>query len=289
VFWLWLMGCSSSILGPGEPLDVEIVDVRQTFQQAGENSVDLLIVSDRTQSMDDHPETLDELEPLVVGLTARLADWQIAVIGMDAQAPDFAELMGQPWIISKTTPDPVAAVTQAVLGPAATPPESGTRAVQRAFGLRFDENLGFFREDAALHVLFVSDIDDQSDHVELPADLLRSTLPSGTVFHAWTETGVCGGASAAIYRQLTRETGGLFVPVCEPNGSELAEDISGWAGEPARSFDLNFEPLPESVRVRVDGEPYPAEGIFESRLVLYDPPPPGAVIDVYYQTYRPLP
>ncbi len=163
------------------------------------------------------------------------------------------------------------------------------------------QNHGFRRENAALHVIFVSDGEDQSGTIlgSNPVEAFLAVLqeeeartgqparasavvgdsPSGC-------NGATGEASAGLrYLAVASRSGGASVSVCDADFAAVAARL----GELAVVWPLEFElqGLPEAgtVTVTINGARYDDFIVDYAALTLtFDvPPAPYATIEVRYQ------
>ncbi|MEQ1506585.1 MAG: vWA domain-containing protein, partial [Myxococcota bacterium] len=277
----WLMqlgpGCLEFWLDPVDPPDPlpQQIAVRESFVQSPLPKVDLLLVIDDTASMAqeqaslavDFAVLLDELDDRAIG-------WQVGVVTTDMTLDDAGWLLGSPWILTPDLADRDAVFADMVeVGTAGAGPEAGLAAAIRAVELAAPggPNAGFRRPDALLHVVFVSDTDDQSEDwlgdapeqaflafldaeaaaTGLPAraSALVGPVPSGC-------TSVDGTAQAAVrYGEVVDTSGGVSVSICAadlgPVLASLSEASVAWRTE----FPLRSVPVTDSVRVRIDDAP----------------------------------
>ena len=140
-------------------------------------------------------------------------------------------------------------------------------------------NDGFLRDGALLHMIMISDEEDQSpldwkdfvtrylDYVAEPELLKISVI--GDLYLT------CGrGTGAAGYEEAALATGGLLLDVCDDAWSEQVDDLALASLTALREYTLSATPVPESIEVTVDGavatdwswEP-------ERNVISFDPPP----------------
>lgn len=149
---------------------------------------DVLFVIDSSRSMDDSQQQLVES---TTGFFETLGGlrFHVGVVSMDLTSVFEAGAL-QPGLgerfFSETTPDAVAAFADAArLGIGGASSEAGIGAARLAIFEKPDtpDNEGFRREGAALHLVFVSDEDDQTDP-ELVADATARFGELGAQAHA---------------------------------------------------------------------------------------------------------
>jgi len=167
---------------------------------------------------------------------------------------------------------------------------------------RFAPNFGFFRDDALLSFIFVSDEDDQSpgtvrDWVQrlraakadgnVRASAVVGPLPDGC------ETETERIAPAPRYAEAARRLGGVTASVCSEDWAQVLEDVSGIALGLRTRFALAGRPA-ELPQVRVNGDlrpPVLEQGTVqwtfdeEERAVVFETlttPALGADIEIEY-------
>jgi hypothetical protein len=306
VWLLTAVGCSEFFLDPAEPDEPAParIAVTEQFVQAPLPKADLLLVIDNTSSMEQEQAALaEQLASILTELDDLGVGWHLGVVTMDLAGPEAGWLRGSPWVLTPDTPDRDARFAEmTAVGTEGGGPEAGLAAALEALDLSDpgEPNAGFRRPDALLHVVFVSDADDQSegwlgeapDSVflsRLAAEVDQTGLParaSGVVGPPPLGcTSVNGEAQAAErYDAVAAGAGGVTVSICSPDlelvVGQLSEASIGWQSE----FVLRSAPLEGSVAVEVDGQP--AEGwtvLSDPPRVVFDaPPPPAAVLDVRY-------
>lgn len=123
----------------------------------------------------------------------------------------------------------------------------------------------WMRSDAALLVVFVSDEDDQSDMLVSASDFVNwySSRRFGNVFLASivmqeADVSVCEGASygsqpGRTYMDATSMLFGTIVDICEEDWTPGVTDATTQI-EPYESIELTKEPVPETIRLFVDGQ-----------------------------------
>ncbi|MCA9571474.1 MAG: hypothetical protein KC656_26735, partial [Myxococcales bacterium] len=258
---------------------------------------------DDTASMAQEQAALaSQLVALLGELDAAALAWQLGVVTTDMSGDRAGWLRGSPYVLTPDTPDREAAFADAVaVGTLGGGPEAGLGAAAEALSLAVGggPNAGFRREDALLHVLFVSDVDDQSD-AWLGTEPVSSFLEVLTAESARTgrparSSGLVGPTPAgcestsgtarpgARYEEVVAASGGVLVSICEPDFSPVVGALTEASTEWLTAFTLREEPLDDQIRVVVDALPAEDGWHVEGRTLQFDePPPPGAHIDVTY-------
>ena len=271
------------------------VVVTEYFDQESLSGLDLLFVVDATPSMAEEQDALSlAANELLNGLLGWQLSWQIGVVSMDLR--EQGQLRGRPWVITPHAPDPGQALRLALqVGSSGLPPSAGMEAALLALDPENTANLGFRRPDAALHVVFVSDGDDQSA-AEVDSTFLawmqaeaeasgRRAVASAVVGDV---PGGCEGEAGSAtpgtrYAAVSSALGGVVQSVCAGSFSDVASQISLLGQEGRREFVLQAEPLPDSLRIFVDGT-RATNWTLEGTTVLFEEAPPaGADIRADYR------
>jgi len=155
-----------------------------------------------------------------------------------------------------------------------------------------DGNRGFYRPDARLSVIIVSDEEDHSARdTSFYASFFRSLKGAGREEMVSVHAVVgdrCGNTveEGIRYKEVARATGGAVLPICTsdwgPVLAKLAEETFGFR----LRFPLSGTPLSD-IDVSVNGQAQLAGWRYDSAInaVLFDEssaPPPGASVDIAY-------
>ena len=283
--------------GCGEPplrrLDFTVVDV---FIQDPAEQVDILFVIDNSYSMLAEQEKLSqEFEAFIEFFFVANTDYHIGITTTDMEV-EAGFLVGDPKIITRATPNPAAVFRNNVLvGTEGSGFEQGFAAAWTALSpaMRSGPNAGFFREEAALSILFVSDEDDGSNfpvHSWLDAFWDLKGQRDRDMFNASALTGVhpvtndpdscgqiagdpfAGARDAPRYWDLATQSHGVVRSICADDFNALVTAmglatsrlrdrfyLSAAAREPAEIEVVIF--LPNTADFLAEGTPLPAEGL----------------------------
>jgi hypothetical protein len=167
---------------------------------------------------------------------------------------------------------------------------------------RSGANRGFRREDAALHVVVLSDADDRSedwlgaDPVATALALLederqrthRTARFSAVVGEAplgcFSQEG--SAEAGTRYLQVVADSGGSHASICSDDFGPLLENLGAVGVEYPVRFLLQAEPDPESVRVSLEGVLQEEGWMLElvpAAIVFDVAPAPEERIDVQYR------
>ena len=278
--------------------------VTETFEQAPLPKVDILWVVDTTGSMNEELVSLKSgFVELVEDLNNEQLNYQVGVVTTDMSL-DAGTLYGNPWIITSELDDPSESFADAVDSlPASVDGEAGLASFIAALSEPnlSGANRGFRRDDAALHVIVVSDSDDQSDEYlngtpEVEADKFLTEEALRTGLPAWLSAVVgpeplgCVGQGGAVvgsaYIAVAEVSGGEVLSICEPDLTELFGGLGALSFSYPSEFELQGVPALESVSVTVDSQAESDGWSVEDappRLVFDLPPPAGVEIEVRYR------
>ncbi len=228
------------------------------------SSSDILVVIDDSASMAEEQTRLGENFHAFTDVVAgAYADFQIGVITTDVDSDQAGVLRGG--VLTPDTPELEAAFLEAVtVGTKGSRYEQGYEAAALAVGEAL--NADFLRNTARLHVVFLSDEDDQSPG-KVPGylDTLREAAGSG----GFTAHAIVGdepegcasgvGAASAGTRYLTAavQTDGYTDSICSDDYTEILERVGLDVAGLQDTYLLNQVAEPGTIRVWVDGVEMP--------------------------------
>lgn len=305
--------------------------VTQNFEAPGSGRVDILVVLDTTGSMT--PE-LDKLAPRFKNLVSKLqnVDWQIAVTNAGAtpngffdtwmMKGKFMKFQGQPqekkilsWRDSNVDLYFQKTVGRADDGNAhpcdlqpycMNPKPEPLKAVKMAIDQRATENIGFFRKDAYLVPLIISDADEKENGTGMQAQELLShfnanlagqmkglinlgiiiqpgdkkCFDSNNTF--WGGQNGSGGHYGTVVDQLSKLTNGLTMSLCDTDYGPGLSQISDKVRENMSLFQLDADPLNGELEVKVTPATDATWTLQGRRLVFSKVLPIGSKISVTY-------
>ena len=249
-----------------------ITDVRF---QSPPTEVDILLIVDDSCSMEDEQTKLSAgFAEFVEFFDVADVDYHIGITTTDMDDPDKrGRLVGDVPIITRDTPDAEQVFSDNVkVGIEGSGSERGLDAAARALGetLTAGDNAGFFRSEALLSVIFVSDEEDAShygvnDYINYFRDL--NGQRNREDFNASALIGVssenlepedCGisslnpnaGARAAHrYWDVAHQTGGVVASICEDEFAEVVNRMGLASSRLLDVFPLQQQPQQDSLRV----------------------------------------
>lgn len=269
---IFVGACSqqSFLLGPAELL----YQAKITWN----SKVDILWVIDNTPSMAQHQNILAQRAPdFLNGLLARGLDFKIAATTVDMRSGgNRGAFIGSPAVISPSTPNIMNAfLNKLVVGEVNYDLEQGLDAMRSAIELRNSTNSGFFRSDAFLVVIFVSNEDDGSpnssanyinylDSVKPPtpvgdrnwvAQFIGVTNASGencSTYGNYTEAGY-------RYMDLVNVSKGTSSTICTGDFKSALSGVERRIYEISSKFYLDRKPVDGSIVVSVNGQTIPED------------------------------
>ena len=221
---------------------------------------DILFFGDTSGSMTEELETLGEkVAEFVAGLYEFTDDWQLLAV----TGPDGCGVNG---VLTPQTQGYEELFAQAII----TPPgqdevdEWGLYNVAAAIELtgEGDCNEGFLRDDAMLHVVFISDEDDNSPGWEEGGDYWRGYVDEVLAAKSYEESVAfsavagpvpkgCGGAEPGWgYAEAVEDTEGEFLSICDA----WYEQLEVLVGVSLRRsiFELEQIPVVDTIEVKVN-------------------------------------
>lgn len=260
-----------------KPKELENPSVVDRIVQVTTPKVDVLFVIDNSCSMDPHQNNLSENFPSFmktfegsgldyhIGVTSTDTNISGSCAGRDeALNGKLNTYQGMRWIDDSVAEPGLIFQGLALLGSNGSGCERGLGATYRALEDQWEFNEGFYREDAAIHTVVVSDEPDQTED-ESPAiitlrefedwyDGLKGEVDDRTFNTVvCTETGSNGAAScgsvADRYMQVTENIGGLTWDILDENFGILLDELGLLAAGLKVEYFLSNVPVPETIEV----------------------------------------
>lgn len=250
------------------------------------NKVDILWIVDNSTSMLKHQQRLsDQIPDLVTKLNSLKMDYHMAVVttSMGGDNPDGGRFIGTPKYVTSKTPDLINNLkARMIVGEAGSNLERGLESMERALSSSYlaNEGKGFFRDDALLVVVALSDEDDFSksnssagisyytnflDSIKTPwVDGSRSWMFS--FIGVLSLTSQCKTfndfASAGLsYIGLAEVSGGVKESICSTNLASSVSNIRSRIFQILTDFKLSKLPVVESIVVTINGQKVPRSSV----------------------------
>lgn len=252
------------IFNPADPKTPTNTD---SYEQIQKPEVDILWVVDNSCSMaDEQAEVADNFPIFMSYFLGSGLDYHIGVVSTDMDNPDQSGKLipaaGVRWITPETPNPEETFATMSLLGTSGSGNEQGVLAAYAAFELQTDANAGFFREDAAIHVITVSDEPDNSPTFPVTtnefADYLNNLRfePEAVTYNIivmwpqlpdWPCSSI-GGDYVDVYNQV----GGVFWTLCNPDWSGALEMLGLETAGLKKEYFLSERPVDGTIKVTVE-------------------------------------
>ncbi|MCB0394273.1 MAG: hypothetical protein KDD25_06925 [Bdellovibrionales bacterium] len=290
------------------------------FQVQPDGLVDILIVDDNSGSMEVEQERMgDKFNSFVSGLGD--LNWQIGVTTTDVSGGPFNQdgailkLAGRnDKILKKSTPnadrifkDTVQRPETINCGPSNCPSgnEQPLYATIRSIDRRNSDNAGFFRNNADLAVVILSDEDEMSvgpSNATKAQDVIdkfksvwgpeKKLFVYGIIIEPGDQNCLDLQLNQAgntahygnIIDDLVGKTGGITGSICKNDYSDTLESIGENVRDLIDSVELAHVPIPGTVRVVLDpGQSSVRWNVVGNKIVFNPAPAAGTRMDIYYQ------
>ncbi len=272
--------------------------------------LDIIFAVDQSGSMDDDANTMaGSLDDFINGVSAVNGDWRVGVVTFDDGC--FNPFAGGAAWFDATTPNYVNDFATAVtLGDQGNPNNDDTERLFTLVGRALLNtgaggcNAGFLRPGGYLHIILVSDEEEQS--TDPPWNDVQATLAAYTSYvggdpsllkvSTVANLSQCGSGNPPNfiltgfrYQALALATGGLVFDICTGDwGTQMANLGNSTASN--RFIALSRFPDPTTITVSIDGNLLPASAwtydATSNAVTLVTPASPGSVVNV---DYVPLP
>lgn len=253
-----------SLVGKG----VDSNEQTDTFQQLNKPEIDLLLVIDDSCSMSDKQSNLaNNLNTFMQWASTLQADYHLGVITTDTKAATAGCLRGTPKFVTPATPNAITAFQNNVrVGTTGHYDEMGLEASWMFFQSNKLSgcNQGFYRKDAALSLIYISDEKDFSPQpVNFYINFFKNLkgIRDASKIRASAIVGEPGKTCLAVvstdarYWETARQLGGLQISLCNSAwGAELTKLGSLTFGYRSQFF-LSRPANPATIKVEVDGKP----------------------------------
>ncbi|MBK9293021.1 MAG: VWA domain-containing protein [Oligoflexia bacterium] len=271
------------IIGCGNNAKFGIAEKSQSFGQriTYNTQVDLLLVVDNSGSMGSKQAQLASgFVGFIDYLVASQFDFRIAITTMDMSSGGAkGNFVGNPKVLSKSTPDlRNAFINNMNLGTNGSDLSRGFEAMQSSLSdsKLNGTNSGFFREEALLAIIFMSDEDDNdSSNWQNYADFLdnrKPMFPWG--YRGWLVNSIVVKelsnkcltynqfASAGYgFMNLSNISEGIIESICEADLVGATANLRARIAEILTQFHLNREPDVATIRVYINGVLIPQDPV----------------------------
>lgn len=247
--------------------------------------VDALFVVDNSCSMEEEQVLLATNFPAFLEwFQGSGLDYHIGVVSTDMVDPlESGRLRlaaNRRWIDDSVADPETAFATMTVMGTDGHWIEKGRAAAYTAVELlRTEDNLGFVRPDAAMHMTVVSDENDESGDSPVSrtefVDWLQGLRPGRQMTSFSSIVGpVAGcpdiGSPGTEYSAVSAEVGGVVWPICDPDWTQVLDEIGFLAVGLDKEFFLSARPVVGTIEVSLELPDSDAVQVFGPEDWTYD-------------------
>jgi len=258
----------------GEPPSLETPVKTDVITQVTTPEVDILWVIDNSGSMaEEQAKLASNFSAFMEFFLDSGLDWHIGVVSTDCDGAEKGKLQGAGGYryLDVDSPNPVALFQQmATLGTNGSFDERGRRAAYSALTdpLLSGYNAGFYRENASLHVIVISDENDYS--AQNPSrnefiNFMNSIKPDPETVTFSSIVGPQNGCATAEagtdYLAVTAAVGGITESICLDDWAPVHEQLGLQAAGLKREYFLSDVPVAGTIEVVVEDGDYVYEGI----------------------------
>jgi hypothetical protein len=285
--------------------------------------VDILFVDDNSASMDAEQMALgNRFSSFTTALSG--LDWQAGIVTTDCTAGsphnfcgqlyDFAGQAPGTYVLNPSLPGYLDSFRNTIQRPetldcllSGTCPsgrEEGLKSTIEAINRRNTDNAGFFRADADLAVVMLTDEDEQSNApvtATTPAQVINAfntawgntkkfssysiiVRPGDNACWTSQRSQLGNNANYGTYPdQLSQLTGGISVSICEPDYSVTLTEIGLNVTRLSKSVDLAQTPIAGTVSVVFTPTHTTTWSVSGRRLTFDVPAPAGTQVEIFYE------
>ena len=241
-------------------------DGRDLFEQPINGSTDILFGLDWSCSMyGDIANVQANFSAFITTLASMDSDYHVAVVVEDSGCV----LGGDTYIDNTMSESDQQAIFTTMIGTSANQ-GSNTERIFSLFESALSStnrsnngcNGGFYRDDAKLNLIAVSDEPEQSSNPYTYYTSLFQSLKQDTddlAMHAIAAdnpsngSSACGASYNARYEDATIDTSGIYLSICATDWGSHLETLAENASQDLSSFELTGAPVEETIEVAVDG------------------------------------
>ena len=239
---------------------------RDLFEQPINGSTDILFGLDWSCSMyGDIANVQANFSAFITTLASMDSDYHVAVVVEDSGCV----LGGDTYIDNTMSESDQQAIFTTMIGTSANQ-GSNTERIFSLFESALSStnrsnngcNGGFYRDDAKLNLIAVSDEPEQSSNPYTYYTSLFQSLKQDTddlAMHAIAAdnpnngSSTCGASYNARYEDATIDTSGIYLSICATDWGSHLETLAENASQDLSSFELTGAPVEETIEVAVDG------------------------------------
>ncbi len=304
-----LVGCqdynlqgSGDIPGKYNPPDLAATEQVDRITQLTIPAVDVLFVVDNSCSMEEEQRALrDNFDSFMQYFTGSGLDYHVGVVSTDMDSRDesgklILDYSGDSRYIDNTMSEDEAVDSfgdRTLLGVNGSGTESGLDAVMAALTTeRYGANDGFYRDDASLSIVIISDEPDQSDvsvnEFTSWINNLKTDEELTLTFSAIVspDHSTCPAAERGTYYiEVANQLDGIIWPICQEDYSGVLDELGLRAAGLKREFFLSLVPVEASLAVTVED----SEGVVTPYVVDTDWTYSRTRNSITFSEFTPLP
>jgi hypothetical protein len=251
----------------------------QSFAQgaAFNNKVDIVLMIDNSSSMLQYQRKFsDQIPAMLAKLNSSGVDYNIVVVTTDVRTGgNGSQFIGTPKVLKPTTSDLNTVLANRVLaGQTGSDLEQGLVSVKNALSPSYltNQGTGFFRDDAMMALIFLSNEDDYSSgstqsYIDF-LNQLKPPLDSGAPGWVANFLGITSLSSQCNttsdykepglrYMALADYSGGIKSSICDTALDKAVENVRVRILEYLTDFYLDRLPVPETILVKINGNVVP--------------------------------
>ena len=260
---------SSDATGKYNPPDLAVTEQVDRITQVTIPAVDVLFVIDNSCSMEEEQRALrDNFGSFMQYFTGSGLDYHVGVVSTDMDNRQesgklILDSTRSSRYIDNTSTEEEALTSfrdRALLGVNGSGTESGLDATMAALTTeRYSTNDGFYRDEASLSIVVISDEPDQSD---VSVNEFTSWITGLKTDEAYTVTfsaivapdrTTCSAAERGTYYiEVANQLDGIIWPICDEDYSSVLEELGLRAAGLKHEFFLSLVPVEATIAVTVE-------------------------------------
>lgn len=278
------LGLILSLIGCTQGYEFNLGSATDNFEQNVQynNKVDIVWVIDNSSSMLQHQTRLIQQVPLLVSkLNSLKMDYHMAVVStsMGGANPNGGQFIGTPKFLTSKTSDLQNLLSSKFnLGQNGSNNERGMESLEAALSSSYlnGAGAGFFRSDALLAVIALTDEDDKSGESATYYDNFFTSIkpdfetgdkgwlfnfigvldlsPACRTFNDYSEPGL-------LFMDLADRSGGKKESICASDLSAAVSNIHARIVSIVTEYKLNRLPVVSSIKVFVNGQLIPEDSV----------------------------
>lgn len=255
---------------PSVIIEDEIIISTDEFRLPARQAIDILFMVDHSGSMDDNKAQINRnIKQFFSTLKAFNIDYHVGITSTSNQIVDEAGIVYPyadiPYINDQVINPEIyfsMMMISSMLGGIA---ETAIDALYASLSINFDKNKEFYRNNTPLHVIVISDENDQSTYktanqlISLLKTYERDNQTNVDVSSIITlasevncsDTYGINGTPGYRYMYLTKVMDGQIINICDENWSNILTDLALYSIDLKYEYVLNNKPIVDTIIVNV--------------------------------------